>query len=118
MTTFLSSLGSLGSSRTLRASSSSLQPGLEGGELFLGHGLHFGVGLGEHGLGVGDGLLRLAVGAEGFDRGLQVAVLLGDGLELLLVGEQAGIAELAAEVFIAGFNLVEAVKHGRIQGNR
>ncbi len=36
---------------------------------------------------------------------------LGDGLELLLVVDQCGVGHLLAEVFVAGFELVEAVKH-------
>ena len=43
--------------------------------------LDVGVGLGEHGFGVGDALLEGAVLAELFDGGLHVAVLLGDGLD-------------------------------------
>ena len=56
--------------------------------------------------------LMLAVLAELFDGGLHVAVLLGDGLELLLVVDQGGVGHLLAEVFVAGFELVEAVEHG------
>jgi len=52
-----------------------------------------------------------AVVAEFFDRRLHVAVLLGDGLELLLVLDKRRVGHLAAEVFIAGFELVEAVEH-------
>ena len=74
--------------------------------------LDVGVGLGEHGFGVGDALLDLAVLAELFDGGLHVAVLLGDGLKLLLVVDQGGVGHLLAEVFVAGFELVEAVEHG------
>jgi hypothetical protein len=38
-------------------------------------------------------------------------VLLGDGLELLLVVDQCGVGHLSAEVFVTGFELVEAVEH-------
>ena len=46
------------------------------------------------------------------DGGFDVTMLLVDGLEFLLIGEQDGVGELAAEVFVAGFNLVEAIEHG------
>ena len=36
---------------------------------------------------------------------------LGDFAEVFLVGDDAGIRELAGEVFVAGFELVEAIKH-------
>ncbi len=72
------------------------EAGLEGEELFLGHGADVGVGFGEHGLGVGDGGLDGAVVAELFDGGLHVAVLLGDGLELLLVVDEGGVRHLMA----------------------
>ncbi len=58
----------------------------------------------------GNALLDAAVLAEFFDGGFHVAVLLGDGLELLLVVDQRGVGHLAAEVFITGFELVEAIK--------
>ena len=67
---------------------------------------------GEHGPGLSDSILDLSVFAELLDSRLHVAVLLGDGLELLLVLDQGGIGHLAAKIFIAGFELVEAVEHG------
>ena len=67
--------------------------------------------LGEHGLSVGDGGAELAVLAELLDRGLHVAVLLGDLAVVLLVVDDFGVGELQAELFVAGFELVEAVKH-------
>jgi hypothetical protein len=85
---------------------------LEAGQLLLRHGAEVWVGLGEHGLGVGDGVADVAVLAELFDDGFEVAMLLGGGLELLLVVDEGGIGELLAEVFVAGFDLVETVKHG------
>ena len=54
----------------------------------------------------------LAVLAKLLDGGFHVAVLLGDGLELLLVVDQGGVGHLAAEVVVTGFHLVEAVEHG------
>ena len=39
-------------------------------------------------------------------------VLLGDGLVLLLVLDEGGVGHLLGEVVVAGFELVEAVKHG------
>ena len=71
------------------------EPGLERGELFLRHGAEVGVGFGEHGLGFGDAVLDLAVLAKLFDGRLEVAVRLGDGLELLLVLDQRGVGHLA-----------------------
>jgi hypothetical protein len=59
------------------------------------------VGLGEHGPGVGNGVAELAVLAELFDRGLQVAVGLGDLAIVLLVGDDVGVGELGAELFVA-----------------
>ena len=52
-----------------------------------------------------------AVLAKLFDSGLHVAVLLRDGLELLLIVDQGGVGHLLAEVFVTGFELVEAVEH-------
>ena len=63
-------------------------------------------------------VLMRAVLAEFFDGGFHVAVLLGDGLELLLVVDEGGVGELVAEVFVAGFELVEAVKHGCFSESR
>ena len=103
---FFSSLGSLGRSRTLSSSSTGSRRGSSG------HGADVEVSFGEHGFGVGDGGLDGAVLAELFDGGLHVAVLLGDGLELLLVVDEGGVRHLMAEVVVAGFELVEAVEHG------
>ena len=107
--TFFSSLGSLGSSRTL-SSSSTLAGVARAVEFVLGHGAHVGVGVGEHGFGFGDAGLDLAVLAELFDGGLHVAVLLGDGL-VFFWSWTTGSGHLVAEVFVAGFELVEAVEH-------
>ncbi len=93
---FLSSLGSLGRRRTLSSSSTSARRGSRVEEFFLGHGADVGVGFGEHGFGVGDAGLDGAVLAEFFDGGLHVAVLLGDGLELLLVVDEGGVGHLMA----------------------
>ncbi len=87
------------------------EAGLKRVELVLGHRFDVGVGVGEHGFGFGDAFLDLAVLAELFDGGLHVAVLLGDGLELLLVVDEGGVGHLVAEIFVAGFELVEAVEH-------
>jgi hypothetical protein len=84
---------------------------LKGVELGLRHLFHFGIRVGEHGFGFGDAFLDLAVLAEFFDGWFHIAVLLGDGLELLLVLDQGGVGHLAAQIFIAGFELVEAVEH-------
>ncbi len=70
--------------------------GLEVVEFGLCHVAHVGVGLREHGFGVGDGVAKLAVVAELFDRGLHVAVLLGDLAVVLLVVDDFGIGELQA----------------------
>ena len=88
------------------------EAGLEGVELGLSHLADFGVGFSEHGPGVGDALFDGAVVAELFDCGLHVGVLLGDGLILLLVLDEGGVGHLVGEVVVAGFELVEAVKHG------
>jgi hypothetical protein len=85
---------------------------LEIGELRLGHLAQVGVGFGEHGFGVRNGVAEAAVLTELFDGWLEVAVLLGDLAIVLLVVDDAGIAELAGEVFVAGFGLVKAVEHG------
>ena len=45
-------------------------------------------------------------------------MLLGDGLELLLVAQQGRIAELAAQVFITGFDLVKTVKQAPLEKAR
>ncbi len=84
---------------------------LERGELFLGHGLDVGVGLGQHGFGVGDAVGDLAVLAILFDDRLHVAVFLGDGLELLLVVDEGGVGHVAGERVVTGFHLGEAVEH-------
>jgi hypothetical protein len=39
-------------------------------------------------------------------------MLLGDGLKLLLVVDQRRVGHLLTEIFITGFELVEAVEHG------
>jgi hypothetical protein len=85
---------------------------LERRQLVGSHGLEVGIGVGEHGFGVFDALLDGRILAELFDGGFEVAMLLGGGLKLLLVVDQGGVGELAAEFFVAGFELVEAVKHG------
>ena len=105
-------VGILGQEQDLELLFDRFEAGLEGGELLLRHGAEVGVGLGEHGLGVGDGVADVAVLAELFDDGLEVAVLLGGGLELLLVVDEGGVGELLAEVLVADFDLVETVKHG------
>src|SRR6266851_35656 len=89
---------------------------LQRGQFLLGHGADVRIGFGEHGFGFRDTFLDLAVLAEFFDRGFHVAVLLGDGLELLLVLNQCWVGHLAAEIFIAGFELVEAVEHNYSSG--
>src|SRR6185437_1789346 len=53
----------------------------------------------------------LAVFAILLDDRLQVAMLLRRRLELLLVAQQRGIAELAAEFLVALFKFTKAVKH-------
>ena len=85
---------------------------LEGVEFGLRHLADFGVRFREHGFGVGYSLLDGAVVAELFDGGLHVGVLLGHGLILLLVLDEGGVGHLLGEVVVAGFELVEAVKHG------
>jgi hypothetical protein len=87
------------------------EAGFERVELGLRHLAHVGVGFGEHGFGVGDGVAELAVLAELFDCGFHVAVLLGDLAVVLLVVDDLWVGELQAEVFVAGFELVEAVEH-------
>jgi hypothetical protein len=82
------------------------EAGFECGELGLGHLADGWIGIGEHGAGVGYAVFDLAVLAELLDNGFEVAVLFGDGLELLLVVDQGGVGELAAEVFVARFELV------------
>jgi len=82
---------------------------LELGELGLGHFTH--VCVGEHGLGIGDAGFELFVLAQFFDGGFEVAVSLGDFAVVFLIGDDAGVRELASEVFVAGFELVEAIKH-------
>ena len=91
---------------------------LEREEFFLGHGADVGVGFGEHGFGVGDGGLDGRYSRNFSTRGLHVAVLLGDGLVLLLVVDEGGVGHLMAEVFVAGFELVEAVEHEVLLGGR
>jgi hypothetical protein len=90
------------------------ESGLEVVELGLGHLAHLGIGFGEHGLGVVDGGVELAVLAKLLDGGLHVAVLLGDLAVVFLVVDDVGVGELQAELFVAGFELVEAVKHGAL----
>jgi len=41
---------------------------------------------------------------------------LGDFAVVFLVGDDAGVRELASEVFVTGFELVEAIKHRRYRG--
>jgi hypothetical protein len=84
----------------------------------LSHLFHVWVGVGEHGFGFGYAVFDLAIIAELFYGRLHVAVLLGDGLELLLIVDQGGVGHLAAEVFVTGFELVEAVEHDFSFGNR
>ena len=83
-------------------------------EFGLRHLAHVRVGVGEHGLGFGDAVADPAVLAKLLDRGLQVAVLLGDLAVALLVVDQGGVGELAAKVFVTGFELIEAVEHGEL----
>ena len=84
--------------------------GLKSFEFFLGHFFH--VRVGKHGFGFGDGVGYAAVLAIFFDDGFHVAVFLGDGLEFFLVVDEVGVGHVAAEGFVAGFHLGEAVKHG------
>jgi len=77
----------------------------------LRHLAHLGVGFGEHGPGVGDGVAKLAEVAKLLYGGLDVAVLLGDFAVVFLIVDELGVGELQAELFVAGFELVEAVKH-------
>ena len=105
-------VGVLGEEQDLELFFDGGELGVEVVELGLGHLLDVVVGLGEHGLGVGDGVAQLAVLAEFFDCGLEVAVGLGDFAVVVLVGDDVGVGELGAELFVAGFELVEAVEHG------
>ena len=110
--TFFSSFGSFGQEQNFKLLFDGRQAWLQCVELGLSHLLHVRIGVGEHGLGFGDAFLDLAILAELLDGRFHVAVLLGDGLELLLVVDQRGVGHLSAEVFVAGFELVEAVEHG------
>ncbi len=109
--TFFSSFGILREQKHLKFLFNRPETRFERVELFLGHRLHVGIRISEHSLGFGDALLDLAVLAKLLDGWLHRAVLLRNGLELLLVLDQRGVGHLAAEVFVTGFELVEAVEH-------
>ena len=76
-----------------------------------GHGANVGIGFGEHGLRVGDALLRPLVVAEPVHDRLQVAVLLGDLLIFFVIVDDLVGGHLAAQLFVAGGNLFQAFKH-------
>ena len=109
--TFFFVVGIFGEEKNLECFFDWLEARLEFVEFGLRHGADLGVRLGEHGFGVGDAGLQGAILAKLFDGRFHVAMLLGDLAVVFLVADDAGVGELATEVFVTGFHLVETVKH-------
>ena len=110
--TFFSSLGSLGSSKTLRSSSRACVARLERGDLFLRHGAQVGVALGQHGARVGQALANLLELAVFFDGSFDFAQRFGGLLVVLVVVQDFRQRELRLQFVVALLHLFQAIDHG------
>ncbi len=104
--TFFSSLGSLGSSRTLSSSSTLGDALLQLVQLVFGVGQHLGIGLvlGQS-LALLDAAGQVFVLAILFDHRLQFAVRLGGLLITLRVGDDVGRRQRLIQLFVFRFDL-------------
>ena len=104
--TFFSSLGSLGSSRTLSSASTCGQPLLELAQFLVGVGEHLGIGLvGGERLALLDAAGQLLELAILLDHGRDFAVRLGGLLVALRVGDDVRRSQLLVELFVFRFDL-------------
>ena len=110
--TFFSSLGSLGSSRTLSSSSRAGSRGSSAAISSCGHGAQVGVGFGEHGARFGQALAHLLEFAVLLDGRLRFRAALGRLFWYFSWSlRTSGRRELRLQLVVALFHLFQAIDH-------
>ncbi len=80
--------------------------------LFVGHGAHVGIALGEHGARFGQPLLHLLQLAKLLDRRFNFAQRLGRLLIFFVVVNDLGQRKLRLQVVVALLHLFQTIDHG------